>query len=119
MKPKTKKQLKNILEFAKRTRDRTHKITFEDFMSDELIQDAVLYCLGQIGETASNISDEEQEKYPELFWRQMIGLRNRIFHDYEEIDMKRVFDITQEPISQLVQMLESLLDVKAGGNGNG
>ena len=110
MKPKTISQLTNILMFAKRAQYRVAKITLEDFLSDELLQDAILYCLGQIGETATKIPDEEQEKYPQLYWRQMIGLRNRIFHDYEEIDLSRVYEITQEPLSQLVQNLESLLD---------
>ena len=54
-------------------------------MQDDLLQKSVMYCLGQIGEIASNIADEEQEKYPEVFWYQMIGLRNRLFHDYEGI----------------------------------
>ena len=109
MKPKTKRQLENILMFAKRAHDRTHSITLDEFMKDEFLQDAVLYCLGQVGETAANIPDEEQEKYPDLFWRQMIGLRNRLFHEYEEIDLSRVFAITQEPIARLVESLESLL----------
>jgi len=109
MKPKTISQLTNILMFAKRAQYRVAKITLEEFLSDELLQDAILYCLGQIGETATKIPDEEQERYPQLYWRQMIGLRNRIFHDYEEIDLSRVYAITQEPLSQLVQNLESLL----------
>ena len=68
-----------------------------------------MFCLGQIGETASAISDEEQEKFPEIFWYQMIGLRNRLFHDYERIDITRVFAITQEPITQLIQNLKDIL----------
>ena len=112
MKPKTRKQLKNILLFAKKVQKRTADINLDTFLNDELIQDAVLYCLGQIGETATSIPDEEQEKYPELFWRQMIGLRNRLFHDYEEIDLNRVFGITQEPIDRLVKILEILLQVE-------
>jgi uncharacterized protein with HEPN domain len=115
MKPKTKKQLENILLFAKRAQDRAHGVTLESFLADELLQDAVLYCLGQVGETATNIPDDEQDKYPELFWRQMIGLRNRLFHDYEEIDLSRVYAITQEPISQLIKSLESILKRDAEG----
>ena len=59
------------------------------------IQDSVLYRLGQTGEMASRISDKEQKKIPQVFWGEMIGLRNRIFHEYYEIDLtvKRVFCI--------------------------
>ena len=113
MKPKTRKQLEKILLFAKKVQSRTVDIDLDTFLNDELVQDAVLYCLGQIGETATNIPDEEQEKYPELFWRQMIGLRNRLFHDYEEIDLTRVFGITEEPIEQLIRVLEMLLEIES------
>jgi uncharacterized protein with HEPN domain len=109
MNPKTQRQLKNILVFSKRIQERTQDISLSAFLEDDFLQDAVLYCLGQVGETATNIQAEEQEKYPELFWRQMIGLRNRLFHDYEEIDLTRVYDITQGPISQLIDLLEIIL----------
>ena len=39
----------------------------------------------------------------------MIGLRHRLFRDYEEIDFIKIYEITQEPISQLVQNLEAIL----------
>ena len=110
MKDNTRKRLNRILEFARKVKVRTDGINLDDFKHNDLVQESVLYCLGQIGEIASNISDEEQEEFPGIFWHQMIGLRNRLFHDYEEIDLTRVFAITQEPISQLVQMLEDLLN---------
>ena len=109
MKDSTKRRFERILEFAKKVKKRTENISLEDFLQDELLQEAVMYCLGQMGEISTNIPDEEQEKYPEIFWHQMIGLRNRLFHDYEEIDLTRVFAITQEPIAQLIQIIENLL----------
>ena len=114
MKDSTRRRLERILEFAKKVKKRTENISTEDFLQDELLQEAVMYCLGQIGEIASNIPDDEQEKYPGIFWYQMIGLRNRLFHDYEEINLTRVFTITQEPIVQLIQNLETLLTTQAG-----
>ena len=109
MNNKTQRRLCRMLEFAKKVENRTKNISLDDFIQDELLQEAVMYCIGQIGEIATNIPDEEQEKYPEIYWHQMISLRNRLFHDYEEIVLSRVFEITQEPISQLVQILEEIL----------
>jgi hypothetical protein len=42
-----------------------------------------MYCLGQIGEIATKIPEIEQRNYPGIFWEQMVGLRHRLFHDYE------------------------------------
>ena len=109
MNPKTRKLLEQILAFAKKTHIRMSEVTLESFLNDEFLQDAVLYCLGQIGETASRVSDDEQEKYPEVFWNQMIGLRHRIFHDYQALNFSIVYEITQEPIIQLITILETLL----------
>ena len=109
MNPKTRKLLEQLLMFAKKTHIRMSGVTVETFLEDEFLQDAVLYCLGQIGETASRISDDEQEKYPEVFWNQMISLRHRIFHDYEALNLSIVYEITQEPVSRLVQILEEIL----------
>ena len=110
MKDNTKRRLARILEFAKKVEKRTADMHLDDFLQDELLQESILYCLGQIGEIAANIPDEEQEKYPGVFWNQMIGLRNRLFHDYEEIDLSRVFGISQEPVSQLIRIIETLLE---------
>jgi uncharacterized protein with HEPN domain len=109
MNPKTRKLLEQILMFAKRTKKRISNITLEAFLNDEYLQDAVLYCLGQMGETASRVPDDEQEKYPDVFWNQMIGLRHRVFHDYEALNLSIVYEITQEPTEQLIQNLEALL----------
>ena len=109
MNDSTRRRFKRILDFAKKVKKRTEHISEEDFLQDDFLQEAVMYCLGQIGEIASKIPDDVQEKYPEIFWYQLIGLRNRLFHDYEEIDLTRVYAITQEPIRQLIQVLEMLL----------
>jgi len=109
MKDSTQRRFERILEFAKKVKKRTENISLDDFLHDELLQEAVMYCLGQIGEIASNIPDEEQERYSVVYWYQMIGLRNRLFHDYDEIDLTRVFAITQEPIRQLIQNIETIL----------
>ena len=87
MNPNTQKMLEQILMFAKRIQERMNGISLETFLNDDFLQDAVLYCLGQMGETAARISDDEQEKYPEMFWNQMISLRHRLFHIYEAINL--------------------------------
>jgi uncharacterized protein with HEPN domain len=110
MKPETHERFERILVFARKIEERTQSVSLEEYLKDEFLQEAVMYCLGQIGEIASKIPDEEQEKYPHIFWTQMIGLRHRLFHDYEAINFSMVYDITQQPISQLVNDLETLLD---------
>ena len=110
MKANTRERFERILAFAKKIKNRTNGVTIEAYLKDELLQESVMYCLGQIGEIASKIPDEEQEKYPNIFWEQMVGLRHRLFHDYEAINFSMVYDITQQPILQLIMALEEILD---------
>ena len=58
----------------------------EAFLADEMLQDAVLLRLLAIGEEVTHISDTFLDKYPELPWHKIIGLRNRIVHGYFEVD---------------------------------
>ena len=112
MNANTRRRFEQILMFATRIQNKMKEETLESFLADEDKQDAILYRLGQIGETASKISDEEREKYAALFWRQMIGLRHRLFHDYEEIDFTQIYEITQQPISSLISQLSAILSEK-------
>jgi len=109
MKPDTRERFERILLFSKKVQDRTNGVALEAYLGDELLQESVMYCLGQIGEIASKFSDEEQEQYPHFFWEQMVGLRHRLFHNYDAINFSKVYDITQQPIVQLIGALEALL----------
>jgi uncharacterized protein with HEPN domain len=109
MKNNTIDRFEQILRFAKLVKKHCHHVGINDFLENELLQGAVMYYLGQIGETASKIPDDEQEKHPEIFWGQMIGLRHRLFHDYGEINLSEVYKITQVPITQLIENLEKLM----------
>ena len=113
MNARTKERLELILMFAKRIKKDLDAVSLANFLENVEKQDAVLYRLGQIGETATKIPDDEQEKYPAIFWHQMIALRHRLFHDYGEISLVKIYEITQKPIAQLVQVLETALDCNA------
>jgi Uncharacterized conserved protein len=54
----------------------------EDFLENHMMQDAVMHQIEIIGEASNNVSDEFQEKHPELPWTFMRAIRNKIIHDY-------------------------------------
>ena len=60
-------------------------------MSNVLKQDGILLRLQLIGELLRHQSDTMREKYPDLPWRQAIGLRNIIAHEYGSVDLNRVW----------------------------
>lgn len=74
--------------------------------------DATIFAISQIGELVKNISKEFQKKYSKIKWTIIKGLRNRIVHDYEGINLKLIWVIIKKDIPQLKQDLKDLLNEK-------
>lgn len=60
---------------------------FDDFSDDSKTINASAMLLGQIGELAKKLSDNFTESTPHIPWRNVRGMRNRLIHDYENIDL--------------------------------
>ena len=81
----------------------------KDFTEDDKTICACAFCLGQIGELTKQISDETQQRYSNVPWRKMYGLRNRIVHDYEGVDMSQMWAIVKEDIPKVKSDLGDIL----------
>ncbi|MCL2055325.1 MAG: DUF86 domain-containing protein [Oscillospiraceae bacterium] len=95
--------------FAKRVERRIEGVSLELFLEDEDIQDLVLFAIGHIGEKANSISLEERERHHNIFWNELIGIRNRIFHSYEDVNMQIVYEAATEHIPKLILQLKSII----------
>lgn len=82
---------------------------FEAFEGDQKTQDAVMFNLVILGEAANHISDELQEKFPEVPWSSMIGTRNVIVHGYDQVRLQIVWEIIQRDLEELKLKLEKVL----------
>jgi uncharacterized protein with HEPN domain len=83
--------------------------TLDEFANNQLIVDAVVFNLTQIGELSKNqISSTLKEKYTLIPWFDIYGFRNRIIHDYDQINMGIVYDTIQEDLPTLLEQLNDL-----------
>jgi uncharacterized protein with HEPN domain len=89
-------------------------VTEKDFAADHMRQDAVMLQIQIIGEAARNVSDEFQERYTEIPWSQIIGMRNKIVHDYFEIDVSKIWDTAKNDIPQLKKAISKLAKQSKG-----
>jgi len=96
--------------FAHRISKRTDNLTREKFIADVDIQDAILYALGQMGEKANALSDAFKENHPSEEWYSLIGLRNRLFHSYEDIDLDNVYEMAKNDVDGIIVFINSLLN---------
>jgi uncharacterized protein with HEPN domain len=84
--------------------------SFEEFMDNKMLQDAVVRQLEIIGEATRNVSDDFRQRDRLIPWGQIIGMRNRIAHDYLNVDMEIVWDITSQDLPVLKSRVAKLLE---------
>jgi uncharacterized protein with HEPN domain len=95
--------------FFKNILFRFKKIGLKNGICDGKTVRAVIRSLEVIGEAASKISDDFQRDNPEIPWRQIVGMRNRLIHVYFDIDYKVVWQTMKSNIPSLLKMLEGLV----------
>lgn len=74
---------------------------YDSFSENDMLVEACVFNLGQLGEVANKIEEEYEEAHPEIPWRQIYGLRNRIIHDYEGINLNLIWEIIKEDLPDL------------------
>jgi uncharacterized protein with HEPN domain len=79
------------------------------FLSDRKTIDAIVRNLEIIGEAAARLTDEVRKRDSAIEWRQIIGLRNRIVHEYFGVDAEIVWEIITHDLPKLKSNLQSLI----------
>jgi uncharacterized protein with HEPN domain len=77
-------------------------------LADTQCQDAVIRRIEIIGEAARRVSEDSREAHPQLPWQAMVGMRNVMIHDYDDIDLGVVWETLQNDLSPLVKQLEEV-----------
>lgn len=85
------------------------RITREAFLSDRTMQHAVIRCLTVVGEAANRVSSEIQSQLPQIAWAEAVALRNVLVHEYQRVDLTRVWTIVEEELPPLLNALNAHL----------
>ena len=86
-----------------------NSISFDDFNIDTKTIDAVVRNFEIIGEASNKIPEEIKNKYPEIERRKLIGLRNRIIHEYFGVDNNIIWFIIENELNELEKNLKNIL----------
>jgi len=110
--PRDEAYLLDMLIAARKILLFTQGVTREQFDQDELLQNTVIRMLEIIGEAARNVSDGIKAIHSEIPWRQIVGMRHRLVHEYFRIDLERVWDTVEKDIPDLIRRIEPLVPSK-------
>ena len=101
--------LHHILDSINRIQGYIAGVSYDQFLQNSLLQDGVVRQLEIIGEAAKNVSSGFRDAHPELPWRQMTGIRNKLIHAYFEVDLFIVWDSVRSDLLPLKQQVERIL----------
>ena len=106
--------VEDMIDFAERVMSYTEGLDQKTLVDDALRYDAVLRNLELIGEAATHVPDDVRAAHPEVPWRAIVGLRNRLAHGYLSISDRVVWTTIREAVPPLTSSLRSLLDAMDG-----
>ena len=84
-------------------------LTYETFVENEMVVDAVIRNLEIVGEASGNLPEDVREKYPDISWKRMIGLRNIAIHEYFGIDLGIIWEIATRNLPGTKRMIAEML----------
>ena len=103
-------RLRHMLDHAREAIALMQGKTRSDLDDDRVLSLALVRLLEIVGEAAGRVPAEERSLYPEIPWLQIVGLRNRLIHGYDAIDMDILWQIVVCDLPDLVADLETILE---------
>jgi len=98
----------DMLRAASLARQFAEACTEAQLLDDVKTQSAVLHQLTMLGEAVRRVSQGFRDRHAQVPWVEMAGLRNRIVHEYDEIDLDRVWEVISRDLPRLIPALEAI-----------
>ena len=86
----------------------TKDINIKDFETNEILVDSVMFRLIQVSENSDRLSEDFKAYHKTIPWRALKGMRNKIVHEYGNVDMSVIYDTVKNDIPELLKELKQI-----------
>ena len=87
-----------------------------DLDNDRMLELSLVRLVEIIGEAAARVRTESSEKYPSIPWLQIVGMRNRLVHGYDAVDLNVLWDTIVDDLPPLIAELEKIILLEKSGD---
>ena len=109
MKGKDRILIQKMINYINDIEGYIENLTIDTFMEDKKTITACAFTVSQIGELAKELTDNTMHKYSNIPWNSIRGMRNRIVHDYENVDLAVLWGTINKSLPQLKNDLKQIL----------
>lgn len=109
MKSKDRIIIQKIIGYIDDVEKYTEGMEAKDFLDDKKTITACAFTVSQIGEIVKEIEEDTMKKYSDIPWNSIKGMRNRIVHDYENVDLSVLWGTIKESLPELKEKLKEII----------
>jgi uncharacterized protein with HEPN domain len=102
--------LRHVLDAIDRIEEYTRDITYRDFLNNHLRQDAAIRQIEVIGEAVKKLSSDLKKGHPEIPWKDVAGMRDKLIHDYFGVDLDAVWDTVEKDLPRLKDKIRAIVE---------
>ena len=100
--------INDLIEACEDIAEFTKGMSFEDFCSDKKTVKAVIRSLEIIGEASKRMPIELRLDHPDIPWKQMAGMRDKLIHEYFGVDQRMVWQVVEKHISKILILIRNI-----------
>ena len=100
--------LGHMLDMTRKAVDAIESKSREEYDKNEILRLGLTHLVQVIGEAARKVSPEFQHEHSEIPWRQIVGMRHRIVHDYMRVDEDILWQVVTSDLPALLPLLEEI-----------